>query len=294
MITTNMVLEMSMAGIMVGAVYGLVALGFVTIYRCSGVVNFAQGEFVMLGALITMNLLKLGYLPYPVAAVVAVAITTVVGIGVYHVVVAPLRNRSILTLVMATLGVSMFIQNDALVAWGGWPQALPPFTGNVPLRVGNLSVAPQSLWVILMAVFVLVGLYLLNNWTLFGKKMTATATQPLAASFVGIPRGSMIRWSFAIAAVIGAVGGLFLAGIVPMYYASGTDFGLKGFIAAVLGGWGKSTGAVVGGFALGIVETFSALVLPTGYTNAIAFLVLIFILYFRPSGILGSSLVEAE
>jgi branched-chain amino acid transport system permease protein len=292
--TINLVLQMLIAGIIVGAIYGLVALGFVTIYRCSGVVNFAQGESVMLGALMTMYLLKVSSLTYFAAAAVAVVITTLIGVLVYQLVVAHLRNATIISLIMALLGVSMFIQNGALIAWGGWPQALPPFSGTVPFRLGAVSVAPQGLWVILMAAVVLGGLYLLNNLTLFGKKMTATATQPQAASLVGIPRGSMIRWSFAISAAVGAVAGLFLAAIVPMNYASGSAFGLKGFIAGVLGGWGKSTGAVVGGLILGIVETFSAVLLPAGYMNAVAFLVFILILYFRPSGILGSSLVEAE
>lgn len=288
------IIQLLVAGITVGAVYGLVALGFVTIYRCSGVVNFAQGEFVMLGALLTVYLLKVAYLPYPAAAAVAVVIVVLVGVLVYQMVVAPLRQASVLSLIMATLGVSLFIQNDALVAWSARPAALPPFSGDIPIRLGEVSVVPQSLWVILMAAVVLVALYLLNNRTLFGKKMTATATQPLAAGLVGISTGSMIRWSFAISAAVGAFAGLFLAAMVPMNFASGTTFGLKGFVAAVLGGWGKSTGAVLGGLALGIVEAFSAGLLPTGYKDAIAFLVLILILYYRPTGILGASLAGAE
>ena len=292
--SANLVLQMLIAGIIVGAVYGLVALGFVTIYRCSGVVNFAQGEFVMLGALTTMFLLKISHLSYFVAATIAVVTTTLIGVLVYQLVVTRLQNSSMHSVVMVMLGVSMFIQGDALIAWGGDPRSLPSFSKILSFNLGDVFIATQGLWVVLMAAAVLSGLYLLNNKTLFGKKMTATATQPLAASLAGISRGSMIRWSFAISAGVGAISGLFLAAMIPMDYASGAAFGLKGFVAAVLGGWGKSTGAVVGGLALGIVETFSAIILPTGYVNAVAFLVLILILYFRPSGILGSSLVEGD
>lgn len=292
--SANIFFQMLIAGIVVGAVYGLVALGYVTIYRCSGVVNFAQGEFAMLGALITMYLLKVSHLSYFASAAVAVVCTTLLGVIMYQLVIARLRSEYVISQIMAALGVSMFIQGTVLIAWGGYPQALPPFSGNVPYHVGEVTIAPQGIWVILMAAGVLVGLYLLNNWTLFGKKMTATATDPLAASLVGISRGTMIRWSFAISAIIGAVAGLFLAAMVPMNYASGSGFGLKGFIAAVLGGWGKSTGAVVGGLVLGIVETFGAMILPAGYKDAVSFLILILILYYRPSGILGSSLVEGE
>lgn len=146
---------------------------------------------------------------------------------------------------------------------------------------------PQSLWVLLLAALVLVILYLLSNHTLMGKAMTATATDPLAASYVGVSTGAMIRWSFAISAAVGALAGLSLAPIVPLGYASGSILGLKGLTALILGGWGTATGAVAGGVALGIIEMFGAVILPAGYKDAIAFVVLIIILYFRPSGILG-------
>ena len=283
-------LQLLASGITIGAVYGLIALGFVTIYRCSGVVNFAQGEFVMLGGMLTHYLLKVMVLPYVLAGVVAVVGIGLVGILTYQLVIAPLGQAIVLMLVMATLGISMFLQNSALIGWGPYPIYLPPFSGDTPVRFGEVAIMSQSLWVLLMTAVVLVALYLLNHHTLFGKSMTATATDPLAANLVGVSTGSMIRWSFAISAVVGAAAGLFVSPLVPMNYGSGAIFGLKGFVAAALGGWGKSTGAVLGGFALGIVETFSAGLLPSGYKDAIAFIVLLLILYYRPSGILGASL----
>ncbi len=287
-------LQTLIAGLVVGSVYGLVALGYVTIYRSSGVVNFAQGAFAMLGALITMYLISVRHLSYLSAALTAVVITTAVGVGVYVLVIARLRTEFVISQIMATLGVSMLLEGIVLVLWGGYPQTLPPFTTNDPFRLWGVSVAPQGVWVMLMAGVVLTGLYLVNNRTMFGKKMTAAATDPMAASLVGISRGAMISWSFLISAAIGATAGLFLAAMVPMNYASGSGFGLKGFVAAVLGGWGKSAGAVVGGLALGVVETFGASFLPAGYKDAVSFFLLLVILYYRPTGILGSSLVESD
>jgi branched-chain amino acid transport system permease protein len=278
------------SGITIGAVYGLVGLGFVTIYRCSGIVNFAQGEFVMLGGLLTAYFLKVNSLPYALAAIVAVLAVGVIGILTYQLIIVPLGQAIIISLVMATLGVSLLLQNTALISWGAYPLYLPSFSGDVPLRFGQVAIMSQSLWIVLMAAVVLVALYLLGQHTLFGKSMTATATDRLAANLVGISTGKMVRWSFAISAVVGAVAGVFVGPIVPMNFAVGAMFGLKGFVAAALGGWGKSTGAVLGGLILGVVEATAAGLLPSGYKDAIAFIVLILILYYRPSGILGASL----
>jgi branched-chain amino acid transport system permease protein len=284
------VLQLFASGVTIGAVYALVALGFVTIYRCSGIVNFAQGEFVMLGGLLTAYLLKTTALPYPVAAVIAVLAIGLIGVLTYQLIIVPLGKAIIISLVMATLGVSMLLQNSALICWGAYPLYLPSFSGDVPVRFGQVAIMSQSLWVLFMTAVVLVVLYLLGQRTLFGKSMTATATDPLAASLVGISTGSMIRWSFAISALVGAIAGIFVGPIVPMNFGVGAMFGLKGFVAAAVGGWGKSAGAVLGALVLGIIEAFSAGFLPAGYKDAIAFVVLLLILYYRPSGILGASL----
>lgn len=286
------VLNFLFSGLVSGAVYALIGLGFVTIYRSSGVVNFAQGDLVVLGGIITINLI--GIFSYPVAALIAVGITIIVGILINELVIARLRKLTMATIIMSTLGASMFLQGASLVVMGGWQKALPPFTGIEPVKILNASISRQGVWVIFITLIILGALFYINNMTLFGKKMTATATQPLAAGFVGISRSAMIRWSFIISAAVGAFAGIGLATIVPINYASGSGFMLKGFVGAVLGGWGKTTGAVVGGLTLGIVEAFSAMILPSGYKDAVAFIILLIVLYFKPSGILGSSLVETE
>jgi branched-chain amino acid transport system permease protein len=284
-------LQLLASGITIGAVYGLVALSFVTIYRCSGIVNFAQGEFVMIGGLLCAYFLKTTSLPYPVAAAMAVVAVGLIGILTYQVVLVPLGQAIVFSLVMATLGVSMLLQNVALVSWGAYPLYLPPFSAGAPLRFGQVAIMSQSVWVLSMAVVVLVLLYIINQRTRFGKTMTATASDRLAASLVGISTGSMIRWSFAISGMVGAIAGIFVGPVIPLSFGVGAMFGLKGFVAAALGGWGKSTGAVFVGLVLGVIESISAGLLPSGYKDAVAFIVLILILYYRPSGILGASFV---
>lgn len=282
------VLQLLASGVTVGAIYALLGLGFVTIFRSSGVVNFAQGEFTMVGGLLTFFLLKTTNLPYPGAALLAILVTALVGVTMYQLVIAPLGRAPLLPMVMVTVGASLFIQNGALLIWGPDAVRLPGFSGDAPIRLGEVAILPQSLWILLIAAVAMVVLYFLNNHTLMGKAMTATATDPLAANLVGVSTGGMVRLSFAISAGVGALAGLALAPIVPMSFAFGSLLGMKGLTALILGGWGKATGAIIGGVALGLIETFGASALPAGYKDAIAFLILIVILYFRPSGILGS------
>ena len=287
-------LQLMVSGITVGAIYSLIALGYVTIYRTSRVVNFAQGSFVMLGALVAYSFLDQLGLPHVLAAVVAIAVVAAVGVGMYWLVVAPILRISLVAMIMATIGVAMVLENVSLLKWGGYAGSLPPFTGAKPIRVGGVAILPQSLWVLLVTVLVLLALYVLNNHTRTGKQMTATAIDPVAAELSGISTSRMVVLAFALSAAIGALSGIAIAPVTPIAFSSGAVLGLKGFVAAILGGWGKTTGAVVGGFVLGIAESLAIGFLPAGYKDAIAFLVLILILYFRPSGILGSSLAEAQ
>lgn len=287
-------LQYLVSGITIGAVYGLIALGFVVIYRCSRVVNMAQGSFVMLGTVLTVSFLKELGLPYPVAGLSAVIAVPIIAIIMYRAVIAPVLKVSLVAMIMITVGVAMLFENATLLKWGGYPVYSPPFTGSTSFDLGGVSISPQGLWVLLMTAVVLAGLYALINHTLIGKQMTATAINPVAASLVGISIERMVALAFVISAIIGALGGLSIGSIVPISFSSGMLLSLKGFVAAILGGWGKSTGAVVGGLGLGVVESLSAGFLPSGYRDGVAFAVLLLILYFRPSGILGSSLVEAE
>ncbi|MBW2038416.1 MAG: branched-chain amino acid ABC transporter permease [Deltaproteobacteria bacterium] len=282
------------AGITMGAIYALVALGFVTIVRASQIINFAQGEFVMLGGVITFFFIKGAGLSYPLAALMAVIAVVVIGFLLHVLVIYPLRKTSVLIPLMATLGASIFLSNTSGLIFGMLPKALPPFSGENPLKVGGIHVAPQSLWVLGVTFLLLLSLYLLSHRTLLGKAMEASSTDPLGADLLGISRNLMVFLAFGVSAGVGAIAGILITPIFYTSYSSGTLLGLKGFVAAVLGGWGKNSGAVLGGFALGIVESLSIAFIPSGYKDGVAFVVLLLILYFRPKGILGSPFIDSR
>ena len=286
--------QLLFSGMTIGAIYALVALGFVTISRASQIINFAQGEFVMLGGVITFFLLNGVRLPYPLAALIAILIVVLVGFAMHLSILYPLRKASILILIMATLGASIFLSSTSGLLFGTLPKTLPPFSGEGPLQIGKISVSPQSLWVLLSTFILLIFLYLLSHRTLLGKAMEASSTDPLGADLLGISRNLMVFLAFGVSAGVGAFAGILITPIFFTSFSSGTLLGLKGFIAAVLGGWGKNSGAILGGFVLGIAESLSLAFIPSGYKDAVAFVILLLILYFRPKGILGSPFIDSR
>ncbi len=286
--------QLLVSGMTTGAIYALVALGFVTISRASQIINFAQGEFVMLGGIITFFLLNVLNLPYPLAAVTAVVIVISIGFLMYLSVIYPLRKGSVLILLMATLGASIFLSSMSGLVFGTLPKTLPSFSSGRPLTIGGISVLPQSLWILLSTFVLLVLLYLLSHRTFSGKAMEASSTDPLGADLLGISRNLMLFLAFGVSAGVGAIAGILVTPIFFTSYSSGTILGLKGFIAAVLGGWGKNSGAILGGFVLGTAEAVSLVFSPSGYKDAVAFFILLLILYFRPKGILGSPFIDSR
>ena len=282
------------AGITMGAVYALVALGFITIVRASQIINFAQGEFVMLGGVVTFFFIKGAGLSYPLAALLAVISVVCIGFLLHLLVIYPLRKASVLILIMATVGASIVLSNTSALLFGTLPKALPPFSGDLPLKIGGIHIAPQSLWVIGAAFFLFLSLYLLSHRTLVGKAMEASSTDPLGADLTGISRNLMVFFAFGVSAGMGAIAGVLVTPLFYTSYNAGTLLGLKGFIAAVLGGWGKNSGAILGGFVLGVVESTSIAFIPSGYKDGVAFVILLLILYFRPKGILGSPYIDSR
>ena len=287
-------LQLVVSGIVTGAIYALVGLGYVTIYRTSRVVNFAQGSFVMLGALITYSLLTERGFPFWVAGIISVAVVVLIAVAMYFLVIAPIIKVSLVSMILVTIGVSLLLENLALVKWGGYGVGIPAFPGDRTLHLGKLTVQVQNLWVIAVALLLFLGLWLLANRTRVGKQMTATASDPLSAGLAGISTTRMVVLAFAISAAIGAIGGICVGSISPTSYATGGILGLAGFIAAIVGGWGSSSGAIVGGLTVGLAESLATGFLPGGYRSAVAYVLLIVILYFRPSGILGSGAAEGN
>jgi branched-chain amino acid transport system permease protein len=248
----------------------------------------------MLGALITYSLLTERGLPFWLAGILSIIVVVAIAVAMYFLVIAPIMKVSLVSMILVTIGVSLLLENLALVKWGGYGLGIPAFPGDRTLHFWKLTFEVQSIWVIGVALLLFLGLYLLSNRTRVGKQMTATASDPLSASLSGISTTRMVVLAFAISAAIGAIGGICVGSISAMSYASGGMLGLAGFIAAIVGGWGKSSGAIVGGLTVGLAESLASGFLPGGYRSAVAYVLLIIILYFRPSGILGTGTAEVD
>jgi len=277
------------AGVTYGIIYAIVATGFNIIYNTTGIINFAQGEFVMLGGMtaVTLN----AFLPLPLAIVLAVIITMLVGAFIDIVFIRWLERPSVLRLIIITIGLSILIREVALHIWGDGVMALPYFTGNEvsSMSLGGVRVSPQVLWVVGVCSIVVVLLSLFFRFTLTGRQMRACADNRNAATLCGISAKNMVTLSFVLSAGIGALAGCVVSPITYMQYNMGTGLAIKGFTVAILGGLGNSVGAVVAGLILGILESFSIWFLPTAYKDAIAISILLIILFFRPGGLFGSA-----
>lgn len=284
-------LQFLISGVTVGAVYALVALGFTIIYNASDVVNFAQGEFVMLGGMLTFFGFAAG-LPLPLAALMAIAATTVVGVLLNKLAIEPARGAPVVSLIIITIGASIFISGLASVLFGRQIHRFPSFTGDAPFRVAGATILPQSLWVIAGAIVIFVALWLFFTKTLTGKAVLATANNRIAARLVGINTNFVMTLSFGVSALIGALAGVLVTPITLTSFDVGVAFALKGFAAAMLGGMGIPVGALVGGLLLGIIEALTAGYISSQYRDAAAFVVIIAVLMFMPQGLFGRKSTE--
>ena len=278
-----------MAGITYGTIYAIVAIGFNIIYNATGIINFAQGEFVMLGGMTAVTLNQ--FVPMPLAILLAVVLTTIVGAVIEIVFIRWLHKPSVLRMVVITIGVSILIREIALHIWGEGVMALPYFTGSSisSINLGGVYVSSQVLWVIGVGALAVGALTAFFNLTMLGRQMRACAANRDAARLCGINAGNMVTLSFMLSAAIGAIGGAVVCPITYVQYDSGTPLAIKGFTVAILGGLGNSTAAVGAGMILGILESFSIWVLPTAYKEAISITILLAILFVKPSGIFGSA-----
>jgi len=284
-------LQFMFAGLTVGAVYALVALGFTLIYNASDVVNFAQGEFVMLGGMVTVFAAQAG-VPLPLAAVLAVIVAVMVGLLLNYVVIEPARGASAVTLIILTIGASLFIRGLMPILTDKQTHTLPSFSGSAPVDVLGAAVLPQAFWVVGGTLVTVVLLSVFLNSTLFGKAVLATAANRVAALLMGINTTLILAFCFGASAAIGALAGILVTPITLTSYDVGTMLALKGFAAAVLGGMGNPIGAVVGGFLLGLAEALAAGYISSAYKDAVAFVLMILVLLVLPGGLFGAKSVE--
>ena len=284
-------LQFVFSGLTVGAVYALVALGFTIIYNASDVVNFAQGEFVMLGGMITVFTFEAG-LALPLAALAAILLTAALGVALNKLAIEPARGAPVVSLIIITIGASILIRGASQLIFDKQLHRFPAFSGDDPIRVLGATILPQSLWVIVGAVAVFVALWLFFTRTLTGRAVLATANNRTAAQLVGINTAWVMTLSFGLSAAIGALAGVLVTPITLVSYDVGVALALKGFAAAMLGGMGNPKGALVGGLLLGLLEAMTAGYLSSQYKDAVAFLVILGVLFVMPQGIFGHKSTE--
>jgi branched-chain amino acid transport system permease protein len=274
------------AGLSQGAIYALVAIAFSLIYRATNIINFAQGEFVMIGGLGTANGLMWG-LPMPAAVIVSLSIAAVCAFLLHRVLVNLARSASITLIIIVTIGASITLRGAAHLAWGGNFHSLPSVAGREPLLIGGVAIMPQTI-IILAGAILLVGLlHLMLHHTRLGKAMTAAAVNPRAAVLVGIDLAKVNAATFLIAGALGTIAGFLVTPLSLVHFESGLMFGLKGFAAAVVGGLGSLHGAIAGGLVLGIAEALSTAYVSSAYKDALAFILIVAVLIGRPGGLFG-------
>ena len=279
-------IQLLFTGLTVGATYSLAALGFSIIYNASGVINFAQGEFLMLGGMIAVFLTMAGA-PLLLAIVAAVAITAIVGLLVEKFAIEPARGADVTAIVIITIGVSNIIRGAIEITLGKGAHALPHFSGDRPIGFLGAAILPQSLWVMAATLLVVVVTGWFFSRTRLGKGMLATSHNRMAAQLVGVDTERVLLASFGLSAALGAIGGVLIAPISTTSYDIGLMLGLKGFVAATLGGLGSGMGVVAGGLLLGLLETMTAGYVSSSYKDAVPFVLVLVILVFRPRGLFG-------
>lgn len=285
-------LQYFFSGITNGAIYAIIALGFSMLYNSTGLINFAQGEFVMLGALALVTLwsgLKLPlYLAFPLVVIGVAA----VGLLLERLAIRTVRKPHPIVLVIITVGASILLRGLGMLEWGKDAHSVPPFSKRASFELAGATLLPQTLWILAALLVIVLALQFFYKKTLTGKAMQACAISKRAASILGIPSERMVLLAFALSSMMGAVGGVLIAPITMSSYEMGGMLGLKGFCAAMLGGLGSSWGSIAGGLLLGILEAFGVGFVSSSLRDAIAFILLLLILYLRPTGLLGVKAVQ--
>lgn len=278
-------------GIALGCVYGLIALGFVLIYKATEVVNFAQGEIMMLGAFLSFTFIATLGINYWLAFLLCVVCMAVLGSVMERLVVRPILGYPQFSIVMATIGLGLVIRSLAGIIWGTDDLRIEtPFSDGV-YRLGGLVIAQDSLSIIVATVLLCGSLYAFFRFTRIGVAMQATSQNMLAAYYMGIPVKRMFSLIWSLSAIVACCAGILLAPIT-LVHANLGFLGIKAFPAAVLGGFGSIPGAVAGGITIGVVESLSGFYLPEGFKDVAAYIVLLAVLMWRPQGLFGSNALK--
>lgn len=287
------VLQYIFSGITIGSIYAITAIGYNIIYNTTGIINFAQGEFIMLGGMSAVSFAR--FLPLPLAILMAVLLTSFIGALIDFIFIRNLKKPTVLNMIIVTIGLSILIREIALHVWDEKVRSLPYFTGNesTSIKILGAYISPQVLWVLGISSVSVVLLGSFFRFTRPGRSMRACSANIKAARLCGINAKNMVTLSFILSAAIGALAGTVISPITMTQYDSGTSLAIKGFAVAILGGLGSSVGAVLGGLIVGLLEAFSISILPLAYKDAIAIALLLLILFVKPDGLFGRSDVSA-
>ena len=274
-------------GIGLGLIYGLVGIGFCVIYNASGIVNFAQGVFVMLGGMICHTLLTRFGLPIWLAAILTVPIVALIGMLMEVAVVRPMWNRgaSLFAIILATLAAQILVERLTLLSLGDQPRTFDEFTPGGPLKLGQVAIGYQLFWILGCGALMVRVSGCFSPAAAPAARLRACSQNQEAAALLGIPVKRMLLLSFALSAALGAVAGILVTPTQYTAYSIGTPFGVNGFIAAIIGGFGKAGGALAGGLMLGLAQALAIVLLGAGFKNVAALSVLIFVLLLFPNGI---------
>jgi branched-chain amino acid transport system permease protein len=290
-VDATLVLQTVISGVGTGIIYGLIGIGFCVIYNASGIVNFAQGMFVMLGGMVTHALLTQAGLSPILAIPLAVVLCAALGIAVDRLVVQPLwrRNATMFVMILATLAAQIVVERITLLVAGDQPRTFSGFTTAPPWKVGGIAISPQLVWIAGASLLLVAGLALFFARTRTGRAMRACAINREAAALQGIPVSRMLALSFALSAALGAIAGIL---ITPTQYTAfnvGVPFAISGFIAAILGGFGNAAGAFAGGIMLGVAQALAIVIFGAGFKNVAALSILLIFLLARPQGLFGKA-----
>ena len=291
MLDVTFLIQTLVSGIGTGCIYGLIGIGFCVIYNASGIVNFAQGVFVMLGGMITHALFTRAGLPLPLAALLAICVVSLFGMAIERLVVRPLwrRNATMFVMILATLAAQIVIERLTLLVAGDQPKTFPGLSEAPPFKLAGVAISVQLLWVAGVSLLLVAALAVFFARSRTGRAMRACSINREAAALQGIPVSRMLSFSFALSAGLGAVAGIL---ITPTQYTAfnvGVPFAISGFIAAILGGFGSAGGALAGGIMLGVAQAAAIVMFGAGFKNVAALSILLVFLLARPGGLFGKA-----
>lgn len=284
--------QFTLSGIMVGSIYAVIALGYTMVYRATDAINFAQGEFVMLGGMIGVALRGYFGFSIPLVMLLSVLCVTLIGIMLARITIYSLKNVNPVDIIIVTIGASILLKGSTMMVWGKDAMSFPSFSGDKPISVLGAAFLPQGLWILGISGLLLVGVHFFFQATLTGKAMKGCAANRWAATLVGIDAKRMDLYSFALAGFTGSIAGIIITPVTLISWDRGLMLGLKGFSGAMLGGFNSIFGSALGGFILGLLETYCAGLLSSDYKDAIAFLILILVLFSKPQGLFGKVKIE--